>query len=90
MREGSTAPLFSTWAPDGGEWSASTPSPITLRKRVPGTHCIEGWLGSHSRSGNYGEQFLAPAGSSANHPKAHYTKLKKKSLQVPKNEINIP
>jgi hypothetical protein len=35
-------------APDGGEWSASRPGRFKPRKRVPGTHCIGGWVGTRA------------------------------------------
>jgi hypothetical protein len=34
-----------TLALDGGEWSASCPSPLTPRERALGTHWIGGWVG---------------------------------------------
>jgi len=30
---------------DGGEWSASRPGRFIPKERVPGTHCIGGWVG---------------------------------------------
>jgi hypothetical protein len=47
---GSTAPLFLTFATDGGEWSASCICHSTLRETAPSTHWIGGWVGP-SRSG---------------------------------------
>jgi hypothetical protein len=42
---GGTAPLSSTSALDGGEWSASRPGRFTPRERAPGTRWIGGWVG---------------------------------------------
>jgi hypothetical protein len=37
-----------TSALDGGEWSASRPGRFTPTERAPGTHWIEGWVGSRA------------------------------------------
>jgi len=37
-------PLTSTL--DGGEWSVSPPGRFSPTERGPGTHWIEGWMGS--------------------------------------------
>jgi hypothetical protein len=42
---GGIAPLFLTFALDGGEWSATCPCHFTARERAPGTHWIGGWVG---------------------------------------------
>jgi hypothetical protein len=34
----------STWALDGGEWSASRPGCFTFRETALGTHWIGGWV----------------------------------------------
>jgi hypothetical protein len=36
--------IFLTLALAGGEWSASRPGRFTPGERVPGTHCIRGWV----------------------------------------------
>jgi hypothetical protein len=45
---GDVAP-FLTSAQDVGEWSASRPGRFSPRERVPGTHCIGGWVDPASR-----------------------------------------
>jgi hypothetical protein len=37
---------------DGGEWSASRPYRFNPGERVPGTHCIGGWVGFRAGLGD--------------------------------------
>jgi len=37
-----------TSAVDGSQWSASRTGRFTPRERVPGEHCIGGWVGPRS------------------------------------------
>jgi hypothetical protein len=45
---GHITPTFLTSALDGGEWSASSPESFNSGERVPGTHCIGGWVGPNT------------------------------------------
>jgi hypothetical protein len=56
--------VFLTSVLVGGEWSASRPCRFTPKKRRPGTHWIEGWVGPQSRSERYREvKILDPTGT---------------------------
>jgi len=44
---------------EGGEWSAARPGP-NLPRKIPGTHCTEGWVGP--RAGLDGRKISPPPG----------------------------
>jgi hypothetical protein len=54
------APPFLTLALDGGELSASCPSPFTPRENDPGTHWIEGWVGPRASPDAWEKRKIRP------------------------------
>jgi hypothetical protein len=55
--------IFLTSALVGGEWSASRPGRSTPGERVPGAHCIGGWVGPRVGLNDVDVKILDPTGT---------------------------
>jgi len=51
-------------APYRSEWSASCPGCFTPKERAPGTHCVQGWMGSRASMDTMAKKKIpTPAGN---------------------------